>query len=151
LLTGHRPEDAESGPIRRLLLLLVLLGTSGLTLELVLLEHYDSFWQWSPFVVLGLGLIAGAVAAARPSRSAIRFFQVVMALSFVIGVIGVALHFQGNVEFEREIEPSARGVGLLWLSLRGATPVLAPGALAQLGLLGLAYTFRHPALRPPVR
>ena len=26
-------------------------------------------------------------------------------------------------------------------------PALAPSALAQLGLLGLLYTYRHPALR----
>ena len=31
--------------------------------------------------------------------------------------------------------------------LTGATPALAPGAMVQLGLIGLAYTFRHPALR----
>ena len=30
--------------------------------------------------------------------------------------------------------------------LRGATPALAPGAMVQLGLLGLAFTFRHPVL-----
>ena len=35
---------------------------------------------------------------------------------------------------------------LVWKALRGATPALAPGALAQLGLLGLLYTYRHPAL-----
>ena len=28
----------------------------------------------------------------------------------------------------------------------GATPTLAPGAMVELGLLGLAYTYRHPAL-----
>jgi hypothetical protein len=35
---------------------------------------------------------------------------------------------------------------LLWKVMSGAAPALAPGAMVQLGLLGLIYTFRHPAL-----
>ena len=36
---------------------------------------------------------------------------------------------------------------LLWQAIRGKTPpLLAPGALMQLGLVGLAYTYKHPAL-----
>ncbi len=35
------------------------------------------------------------------------------------------------------MDDAADGLVLLWRSLRGATPALAPGALAQLGLLGL--------------
>jgi len=30
--------------------------------------------------------------------------------------------------------------------LTGATPVLAPGSLSLIGLVGLAHTYRHPAL-----
>jgi len=59
----------------------------------------------------------------------------------------VLLHYRGNVEFERERDPSLSGLALVWEALRGATPSLAPGAMAQLGLLGLAITWRHPAAR----
>jgi hypothetical protein len=31
-------------------------------------------------------------------------------------------------------------------TLRGAIPALAPGAMAQLGLLGLLVSYRHPAV-----
>jgi hypothetical protein len=31
----------------------------------------------------------------------------------------------------------------------GATPLLAPGIMLQLGLVGLLFTFRHPALARP--
>jgi hypothetical protein len=31
--------------------------------------------------------------------------------------------------------------------LAKSPPALAPGAMIQLGLIGLAYTFRHPALQ----
>jgi hypothetical protein len=64
----------------------------------------------------------------------------------VAGLVGLVLHFRGNLEFEREDDPSLRGLRLIWKALRGATPTLAPGALAQLGLLGLVWAHRHPAL-----
>jgi hypothetical protein len=64
----------------------------------------------------------------------------------VVGVLGLYYHYHGNVEFALERNPSLRGTGLIWKALRGATPALAPGALAQLGLLGLLFCYRHPAL-----
>jgi hypothetical protein len=70
-----------------------------------------------------------------------------MGLYVAAGVLGVYLHLRGNFEFERERDPSLGGSALLWEAMRGATPALAPGALAQLGLVGLAFAFRHPALR----
>jgi hypothetical protein len=142
------PADPDS-PLRRLLLALVLVGAAGLVVELVLLEHYDSIWQWTPLALLGLVLVVGGVLAWRPGRRALRAFQGVMALCVIAGVVGVYLHYRGNVEFELEREPTLGGLALLWEAVRGATPALAPGALAQLGLTGLAYAFRHPLLRLP--
>jgi hypothetical protein len=69
-----------------------------------------------------------------------------MIVFFVVGALGVYLHLAGNVEFALERDPSLSGVHLLWKALRGASPALAPGALAQLGLLGLLYDYKHPAL-----
>jgi hypothetical protein len=69
-----------------------------------------------------------------------------MILQVVTGLAGLALHYKGNVEFELERDESLRGLKLFWEAIRGATPTLAPGALAQLGLVGLAFTYRHPAL-----
>jgi hypothetical protein len=133
--------------LRRVLLALVFLGAGGLGLELLLLEHFESAWQWAPLALLAALLVACAVLVVRPSPGAVRIFQVVAALCVVAGLVGVYLHYRGNVEFELEREPLRRGLALFWEASRGATPALAPGALSQLGLLGLAYTFRHPALR----
>jgi hypothetical protein len=69
-----------------------------------------------------------------------------MLVFLVIGGLGVILHFRGNIEFAQERYPTLGGVKLMWKALRGATPALAPGALAQLGLLGLLYTYGHPVL-----
>jgi hypothetical protein len=139
----------QAGPLRRALLVVVLVGAAGLLAELALLEHYDSAWQWAPLALLGVVLgIAGALAW-RPTRGVLRCFRALMALCVVAGAVGVYLHYRGNVEFELEREPALGGLALLWAAVRGATPALAPGALAQLGLVGLAYAFRHPLLRRP--
>ena len=124
----------------------MLLGIRGLAAELLLLEHWDDPWQWSPFVALALGLASGVTLLRRPSRRGVRAFQGMMALFVATGALGVLLHYRGNAEFEVEQDPAVRGLALVWLAVRGATPALAPGALAHLGLLGLLAAWRHPAL-----
>ena len=132
--------------IRRLLLALVGIGAAGLETELLLLEHFESVLQWTPLALLGVVLVAVVLVWRRPSSATVRFFQIVMAFCVAAGVVGIALHYRGNVEFELEHQP-LHGWKLFWKAIRGATPALAPGAMAQLGLLGLVYCFRHPALR----
>lgn len=141
----HEPEPLSS--IRRILLALVLLGIAGLSIELLLLEHTESATQLLPFAVLGIGLASSATVAIGPTRRSLRLFQLVMLLFVAAGLLGLFLHLRGNIEFERETNPTARGFDLLWQSLRGGIPLLAPAAMAQLGLVGLVFAFRHPVLR----
>ena len=143
----------DGGTLRPLLLALVGIGAAGLEVELLLLKHYDSAWQFTPLVLLGIVLVAAALVWRRPSPRTVRFFQATMLLCVAAGVVGLFLHYRGNVEFELERESSLHGFRLFWKAVRGATPALAPGAMAQLGLLGLVYGYRHPALRrdPPVQ
>jgi hypothetical protein len=152
-VTAERASLDLVATLRRVLLALVALGAAGLVAELLLLEHYESAWQFTPLVLLGAVLVAAAVVARRPSPSSVRFFQTMMALCVASGLLGVFLHYRGNVEFELEREPLLGGLRLFWEAMRGATPALAPGAMAQLGLLGLVYSYRHPALRrvPPAQ
>jgi hypothetical protein len=145
---GAQATRAESaGLLRRALMALVLFGAVGLVLELLLLEHFESVLQFIPLVLLALVLVSGAVLARWPSVRAIQSFRAVMLLCVAAGAVGVYLHYRGNVEFELERQPLRHGFDLFWEAIRGATPALAPGALSQLGLLGLVYTFRHPAMR----
>lgn len=143
----HTHDYQPDGPFRRILLALVLLGAVGLLVELALLEHFDSATQWIPLALLVVVIGAAIAVGLRPSSRAVRFFQAVMALCVLTGVVGVFLHYRGNAEFELERDGSLRGLRLFWEAIRGATPALAPGALSQLGLLGLVFTYRHPALR----
>ena len=137
----------DPGLLRRLLLGLMLLGMLGLLAELVLLEHYEDVWQWVPLAALALGIVLAGAVWMRPGRATLRAFRAMSAVYVAAGALGLYLHLDGNLEFEREGDRNARGLPLLWEALRGATPVLAPGALVQLGLLGLALAYRHPALR----
>ena len=100
----------DGGVLRPLLLALVAIGAAGLEVELLLLEHFESVLQWTPLVLLGGVLVAAALVWRRPSSSTVRFFQAVMLLCVAAGVVGVFLHYRGNVEFELERESSLRGV-----------------------------------------
>jgi hypothetical protein len=140
------PAIATSERIRVLLLALVLVGAVGLVLELLLLEHYESPWQWAPIVVLVAAIAMGIAAWRRPGPGTLGAFRAVMVTCLVAGIVGFILHVKGNLEFALERDSELTGLALIWKCLRGATPALAPGAMAQLGLLGLVYTYRHPAL-----
>lgn len=127
--------------------MLVLVGAAGLLAELLLLDHFEAFWQWLPLVLLAAVLPAGVVLWRRPGRNSVRVFQGLMVLCIAASLAGLVLHLRGNTEFELEMDGGITGYLLAWRALRGATPALAPGAMAQLGVLGLILTYRHPAVR----
>lgn len=140
-----RSSDAP-GALRLFLLGLVLLGILATTAELILLEHTEEPAQWLPLALLGAGLVAAVAAGARPGPATLRAFQVLMAGFVLAGGLGLWFHYRGNVEFELEMYPGLKGLELFRKSLSGATPALAPGMMSHLGLLGLAFTYRHPDL-----
>jgi hypothetical protein len=132
---------------RRLLLVVIALGTIGLLIELLLLGHWISTAQLIPLSTLGLMLIATGLVAVRAERRPLRAFRASMVWAVVAGLMGIGFHLRDNVAFEREIVPDASGASILWHALQGATPLLAPGGLVQLGLIGLIFVYGHPGLR----
>jgi hypothetical protein len=144
---GDESEQNYRVTLRRILLAITLLGVVGLGIELLLTEHYEKRWQIVPLVLLGMALVSVIAVTWWPSDTTVRVMRIVMAFCVVSAPLGIWLHYSGNVEWELERKPQMRGTTLIWEAVRGATPLLAPGAMAQLGLLGLAFTFRHPALR----
>jgi hypothetical protein len=149
--TGVDAGARGASRLRNALLVLVVFATVGLAVELLLLEHTETFAQWLPLAVLGAVLAAVVPVVAWPGRASLRVFQALMLAVFATGAAGVVLHYRSNVEFELEMYPTLRGGALVWQSLKGAIPALAPGALAQLGLMGLVFTIGHPGLRAPGR
>jgi NO-binding membrane sensor protein with MHYT domain len=132
--------------LRRLILFLLLFGLLGTTGELVLIEHFEDWRQKLPLVAMALGCVVATMALLRPSRRTLRVLQSTMVVFVAAGLLGLYYHYTGNAEFELEMRPSMEGFELVWESLKGATPALAPGTLVQFGLLGLLHTFKHPLL-----
>jgi hypothetical protein len=134
--------------LRRLILLLLAFGLVALFGELLALGHYEDWKQFAPLTAILITLLAIAwhlVSGAAPS---VRILRVVLILLMVTGATGIVLHYRSNVEFQLEVSPHLAGWDLIRKALNAkAPPALAPGVMAQLGLLGLIYTFRHPALR----
>src|SRR5258706_10198834 len=140
---GSSRESETLASIRKLLLGALALGVIGTTGELILLRHIDEPAQWIPLVALSAAVPVLIWHAVSPSAASVRTLQVLMCAFAALGVLGVGLHFDGNVEFERELNPSERGWTFVRKTVAGATPVLARGSLVLLGLVGLAHAYRH--------
>jgi hypothetical protein len=133
--------------LRRWLLAILGLGLVGTGAELVLLEHYETAVQWVPLAAVALALAVLIWHTVKGDALSIRALQATMVLFLVAGVAGTGFHFRGSAEFQLEIDPSQSRWEIIKKAMRSkAPPVLAPGLMMQLGLVGLAYAYRHPAL-----
>jgi hypothetical protein len=140
------PESSTLAMLRWMLLCVLSVGLLGLGTELLLLKHVES-----PTQLIAPGLIAVALAIVvwhvlKRGPASVLALDAVMALFVAAGALGMYYHYAANVEFQREVDPSLTGTALFWKAMAAKTPpALAPGSMVQLGLIGLAYTFRHPA------
>ena len=126
--------------MKKLLLVAFLISLIGTAAELLLLEHTEGWLQLIPLVLFGLGLIALTWFGTTKSTTSKQVFRGLMVFFMISGVLGFALHYNGNMAFELEMYPTMQGAELIWETLKGTTPVLAPGTMIATGLLGWAYT-----------
>jgi hypothetical protein len=148
MTTTDVPTDATASPktLRRALLGIFLLGVLGGAGELVLLEHYEDPWQMLPLGLFGLSILVIGFHGISASALSIRAFRLTMLLFIASGFIGSWMHYQSKAEFKRQLDPSLSGMNLFREALKGQMPpILAPGMMIHLGLVGLAWTWRHPA------
>ena len=131
---------------RRALLAILALGLVGTEVELFLLKHTDGFWQLVPVVLVGGTLVITLWAWLAPGSASLGTLRVVMSVFLITGIVGVVQHFTGNIGYEKESNPGLAGAELYKAAAMGSTPLLAPGVMLQLGLIGLLYTYKHPAL-----
>jgi hypothetical protein len=135
------PHDFRS--IRTIFLVILAIGLVGTGTELLFLSHDEDLVQLVPLVLIGLGLVAIAWYAISGSPWSVRALRITMAAFVAAGGLGIALHYQANKEFTKEVDPSIEGYTMFMKAMQSKTPpALAPGSMAQLGLLGLACTFR---------
>jgi hypothetical protein len=141
------PGDPLSA-VRRFLLAIIVLGLVGTGAELILLAHYEDSAQLVPLFFIALTLIVIATHVTIGGAGSILLLRVMMGFLLAAGALGVVFHYQGSMEFQLEMDPTMSGWTLFMKVLHAkAPPTLAPGVMAQLGLLGLVYTYRHPAVR----
>jgi hypothetical protein len=140
------PEHATLRALRALLLGLIFVGILGTGVELLLLGHYADGAQVAPLVLLTAGLAAAAWHAAAPGAASVRVFQLIMVLFVSSGLVGIGYHYAGNEIAALEAMPGVEGADLLREGLVGASPLLAPGSMVLLGLVGLVHAHRHPCL-----
>jgi hypothetical protein len=133
-------EGPDTLYVLRMLLTIWLVGVLGTTAELLLLAHFDGFLQVIPLVVLAIGLLAAAWYVTRPGTGSLRAFRSTLLLFAISGALGLYLHYRGNVEFEKERDPTLGAFQLFWEAITGATPALAPGTMILLAMIGYAMT-----------
>jgi hypothetical protein len=138
--------------MRHLMLLLLTVAMIGTAADLMLLDHHEDLWQMVPLGVIGLGVVSVALSAVKGGVGAVTLMRVTMALFICSGLVGMGLHYIGNSEFQLEMDPTLRGWSLFMKAITSkAPPALAPAAMIQMGLLGLLYTYKHPALGDPLQ
>jgi hypothetical protein len=137
-------EDPVLSRVRAYLLAILACGIAGTEIELLLLGHFEGLTQMLPVALLPMGLLLVGWHAVAPSALTVKVFRIVMAAFVLSGVVGLALHFNGNREFELEMYPTMAGLELVRNTMTGATPVLAPGTMTLLGFVGLMHSYRHP-------
>jgi uncharacterized membrane protein len=134
--------------LRSWILVILVLGLLGTVTELVLLEHYEQPTQFVPLVLIVAALATLFWEFRRRDMASRRAMQIVMALFVLAGFVGFVAHFRGSAEYQLELNPDMSNWELLEKILRAkAPPLLAPGMMLQLGLLGLAYVFSDSRFR----
>jgi hypothetical protein len=119
----------------------------GVGAELLLISHWEDWWQLTPLFALTLGLVVLSGHVVFQNRASLRAIQLVMLLFVLSGVLGTWLHYDGRVAFRLELDPTLAGWKLFCAAMTGSTtpPVLAPGVMVQMGCMGLACVYDHPA------
>lgn len=120
--------------------LIFILFAVGVFMELILIEHYEDPKQLIPVVFIPLSLLFFVLTYFFPGKWIKRITTTIMSLCALAGLLGIFFHLQGNFEFEKEMYPTMSPGNLFVKSLKGATPLLAPGSLIGFGLLGVFYS-----------
>jgi hypothetical protein len=142
---GGPKTDADTATLERLrlwVLGVIVLGLIGTMTELLLLEHDEQALQFVPLVLMVLGALALGWHVSAKDTTSLRALQIVMGLFVLSGFAGMAAHFNGSLEYQLELNPDLGAMELLDKIMHAkAPPLLAPGMMIQMGLLGLAYAF----------
>jgi hypothetical protein len=141
-MSALQPNAGLVERLRGWILAVLVLGVLGTVTELVLLEHYEKPVQLVPVVLLAAAIVVIVWHVMRRDAASRWALVILMALFVLAGFAGFIAHFIGSAEFQLELDPSMGAWDLIEKVMRAkAPPLLAPGMMLQLGLLGLAYAY----------
>lgn len=142
-------EHPTTTNLRHFALALAAVGVVATLLELTLIKHYASKDQVIPYVLLGMAALGLIAVMVQQTAFVLRAFQVMMVVTILGSGIGMLEHLKANARNAGAITGGERfptTPSAILAGIDGFAPLLAPGVLAQVGLLGLAFTYRHPKL-----
>jgi hypothetical protein len=158
-----RPDPARA--LRGGFLALSLASAAVTAIELAMLRHWNGVEQVIPWIVLAVVAVTALALAIHPSRATVATARLVGLGTFVASAFGVWSHVHSNYETAplnarfTDRWPSMSEPSRWWAALNGsvgASPALAPAALAFAGLcltlatVGLAHRQRSvPGRRSP--
>ncbi len=114
--------------------LIFLIMVFGMLADLLLIEHFESFWQFVPVIFLAT---TGAGYFIAIKGKGLTMFRVWMCVGMLSGVVGVFMHIRNNYEFAIELRSNLIGWDLIAEVATGAIPVISPGFLIPISMLGL--------------
>lgn len=114
--------------------LIFLIMVFGMLADLLLIEHFESFWQFVPVVFLA---VAGSGYFLIRKGLLLLLFRGWMFIGMLAGAIGIFMHVKNNWEFAIELRSNLKGWDLITEVATGAIPVISPGFLVPISLLGL--------------
>lgn len=112
----------------------------GTTSELLLIGHYEDTWQLVPILLIGTSLVVFLIRNFGQAEALKNIFTVLMLACAISGFLGIWFHLNANMEFAREMRPTASSWAIFVKSISGAIPALAPGTMVVFGLIGYIHS-----------
>src|SRR5215207_1822467 len=104
----------SGGSLRRLLIVLLIVGFLTVAADLVLLAHYESGWMLAPFAAIALGVSTAVLRLLRPSAGAVHLLRVAMSVVFGTALVGFVMHYRAGLEFQADMDATLARWPLFW-------------------------------------
>ncbi len=139
-MRNDEQDDRVLPVIRSFLLGIIALVLTGLLAELLFLNHLKTPLQMLPAGLAAGGLVVIVRYWISPNATSLRILKGILIACTVVGVLGIVIH-AGILSSMRDRKARGRRP-----EFTEEPPPLAPMVMVPIGLLGLAFTFRHPDL-----
>lgn len=149
------PTRDDAHVLRTSLLAVAGISIVGIVAELLVERHWGSLVRYVPWICLAVMAWAVYALARRPTRRVVQAARVIALIVMAGAGLGIALHINENytaapLDFRyQDIWATMSEPERWWAAFSksvGPAPTFAPAALAEVGLLVLVATRRHPAL-----